>query len=160
MKEKAVTRRLEDGVFNPPIITAQHLECNTPRGAHSSAHINLSFEHTAHCDAPIFKETEAHDVGHKSNEYEADTSIHESHQDVITHKESKLKKFYTNCDVLTNKKEELYVIISRTKPDVIALTEIYPKRINQDYKIQPSELQLQGYQMFLPPKAKEIAEEL
>ena len=98
-----VTRRLEDGVFNPPTSTAQHLECNAPRGAHSSAHVDLSFEHTAHCDAPIFNETEDHDVGHKLNE-EADTSIHVSHQDVTTHKESKLNFFYTNCEC-TNKQK-------------------------------------------------------
>ena len=40
-----------------------------------------------------------------------------------------LKVYYTNCDCLTlSKKRELEVIIQEEDPDIIALTEILPKR--------------------------------
>lgn len=66
----------------------------------------------------------------------------------------KLNVLYTNCDVLTTKKEELIARISISKPDVIALTEIFPKNVHKDFPIQPIELQLPGYQLFLPPCSK------
>lgn len=51
--------------------------------------------------------------------------------------------FYTNCDTLTNKLEELEILTNEIKPDVIMLTEIAPKFSR--YKLQKSEIQLKGY---------------
>ncbi len=55
---------------------------------------------------------------------------------------------YTNVDCLTkSKKTELEVIIAKNKPDVIAVTEIYPKHSNL---INSKEFyNFQGYDAFL-----------
>lgn len=60
--------------------------------------------------------------------------------------------FYSNVDSLFNKREELEARISLAKPDIIALTEIYPKNTHMD--IDPVELQLPGYNLFLPSKER------
>ena len=145
MKESATTSQLGDGFLNSLTSTAQYCDHDVYSGAQSTAHsANLNFEYTAPViDPPSSKVTEQEKVNDLTN-----------HPDYILQTESSIKFFYTNCDTLTNKKEELYTTISLVKPDVIALTEIYPKRINQDYAIQPTELQLQGYHMFLPAKLK------
>ena len=55
---------------------------------------------------------------------------------------------YTNADGLINKRQELKVLINslQDKPDVIAITEIKPK--NMLGIIQPSEFNLDGYNVF------------
>ena len=60
----------------------------------------------------------------------------------------KLDILYTNADGLINKRQELRVLINslQDKPDVIAITEIKPK--NMLGIIQPSEFNLDGYNVF------------
>lgn len=59
-----------------------------------------------------------------------------------------LNFWYTNADSLPNKISELELRIQAAaeKPHIIAITEVKPK--NSRYKVQQSELQLQGYDMF------------
>ena len=61
-----------------------------------------------------------------------------------------LRCLYTNVDALLNKKDELEARILRTKPDIVALTEIYPKNIR--YEVEISELEIPGFNLFLPKK--------
>ena len=49
-----------------------------------------------------------------------------------------LKCFYTNCDTLTNKMDELLFYINTNNPDILVLTEVSPK--NNRYLLQKSEL--------------------
>ena len=37
-----------------------------------------------------------------------------------------LKCFYTNCDTLTNKMDELLFYINTNNPDILVLTEVAP----------------------------------
>ena len=62
----------------------------------------------------------------------------------------KLDILYTNADGLINKRQELRVLINslKDKPDVIAITEIKPKNVLGT--IQPTEFNLDGYNVFLP----------
>ena len=53
---------------------------------------------------------------------------------------------YTNADTLTNKLEELSIRVADTKPDIICVTEVYPK--NKKSETQEIELELSGYTMF------------
>ena len=39
-----------------------------------------------------------------------------------------LKCFYTNCDTLTNKMDELLFHININNPDILVLTEVAPKK--------------------------------
>ena len=54
-----------------------------------------------------------------------------------------LKCFYTNCDTLNNKKDDLLFYINTNNPDVSVLTEVSTK--NNRYLLQKSELELKGY---------------
>jgi len=65
-----------------------------------------------------------------------------------TDKIDKLDILYTNADGLINKRQELRVLINslQDKPDLIAITEIKPK--NMLGVIQPSEFNLDGYNVF------------
>jgi exonuclease III len=56
------------------------------------------------------------------------------------------KYLYTNADTLSNKLDELKAIVADTKPNIIAITEVKPK-FNR-YKVLPSELQLDDYNMY------------
>lgn len=55
----------------------------------------------------------------------------------------KLRCFYTNTDTLMNKRLELAEVISKNKPDIIALTEILDK--NRSMDPEHHELVIQGY---------------
>ena len=54
---------------------------------------------------------------------------------------------YSNCDQFLNKRDELAMIISSDKPDLIFLSEVIPK--SQRLAIHPALLSLQGYTLFL-----------
>ena len=56
--------------------------------------------------------------------------------------------FYTNCDSLLNKKDELVARIDLEQPDFIFLTEMFPK--NYLFDIDYNSLCLEGYQLFHP----------
>ena len=61
----------------------------------------------------------------------------------VTH----IKRFYTNCDCLTQTKlSELHCFIKTNSPDVIALTEILPK--SSLYETSADSFIIQGYTMF------------
>lgn len=64
-------------------------------------------------------------------------------KNVFTNLDKELVVCYSNVDVFINKKNEILAMINRLNPDVIALTEIKPK--NASYELQPTDLQLQGY---------------
>ena len=54
---------------------------------------------------------------------------------------------YTNCDTVSNKFEELEIAVKIKNPSAIILTEVAPK--NARYKLQKSEPELEGYQLFI-----------
>ena len=53
---------------------------------------------------------------------------------------------YTNCDSMSNKKEEFLHILHEENPDITVVTEINPK--NASYKFTPTELNIQNYDLF------------
>ena len=53
---------------------------------------------------------------------------------------------YTNCDVLTNKYDELMATIKVNNPHIIMLTEIKPK--NSRFCVKSSEFKIHGYNLF------------
>lgn len=59
---------------------------------------------------------------------------------------------YSNVDSLLNKKSELEARISVRNPDIIALVEIFPK--NLFHPVDDCELQIGGYNMFLPAESQ------
>ena len=61
-------------------------------------------------------------------------------------KSNKLKVFYTNADSLLNKIDELKLRISSEDYDIVCVTEVKPK--NSRYEMNPSEIQLDGYNLF------------
>ena len=71
---------------------------------------------------------------------------------IFTQAPEQLNCLYSNVDSLLNKKDELEARISQSKPDVIALTEIFPKNIQ--YEVDNAELSITGYKLFLSTKRK------
>ena len=63
---------------------------------------------------------------------------------------------YTNCDTLSNKFEELEIAVKIENPSAIILVEVAPK--NARYQLQKSELELQGYQLFINDFTKKMLE--
>jgi hypothetical protein len=63
-----------------------------------------------------------------------------------TNNTSKLNILYTNSDSLLNKRHELDLVIDKTKPDVICLTETLPK--NTKYAVLNSELSIKNFHLF------------
>ena len=59
---------------------------------------------------------------------------------------SNLKIIYTNADTLTNKLDELKMIIETKQPDIIAITEIYPK--TKIFELDISTFYIKGYQKY------------
>ena len=59
----------------------------------------------------------------------------------------KLTIYYTNADNLLNKRNELQLIITSKQPDVLVITEIFPKNILST-KISQVELNLEGYYFY------------
>ncbi|XP_006820153.1 uncharacterized protein LOC102801174 [Saccoglossus kowalevskii] len=57
---------------------------------------------------------------------------------------NKLKIYYTNADSLLNKLDELCVVIGESDPDIVIITEMFPKNFNAD-EIDMSEYTLPGY---------------
>ena len=57
----------------------------------------------------------------------------------------KLTVYYTNADTLSNKMDFLMDEVERLKPHIIAITEVKPK--NYRYELQPSELNISGYEL-------------
>ena len=57
-----------------------------------------------------------------------------------------LNCIYLNADSLLKKRDELRAVVSQTEPDIIAITEVLPK--NTRTPVQPSELRLEGYNLF------------
>lgn len=58
-----------------------------------------------------------------------------------------LKCWYTNADSLINKLDELRCKMKVTSPDILCVTEVYPK--NCVYDIYPALLQINGYDCFI-----------
>ena len=54
---------------------------------------------------------------------------------------------YTNCDTLSNIWDELEIAVKIENPSAIILVEAAPK--NARYQLQKSELELEGYQLFI-----------
>ncbi len=62
---------------------------------------------------------------------------------------SGLKTIYTNIDCLTkSKKSELEIMISTDKPDIVAITEIFPK--NSAFDNMMEFYKMEGYETFIP----------
>ena len=55
-----------------------------------------------------------------------------------------LNIYYANVDSVLNKREELQVIVDNKDPDMIVLTEVYPKNVKPD-DISQAELEINGY---------------
>ena len=60
----------------------------------------------------------------------------------------KLTIYYTNADNLLNKRNELQLIVASKQPDVLVITEIFPKNI-ESTKISQAELNLEGYYFYV-----------
>ena len=60
----------------------------------------------------------------------------------------KISIYYTNCDSVLNKREELTLEINHFNPDIIVLTEIFPKSIIST-EILRQELNIEGYNLLL-----------
>ena len=58
-----------------------------------------------------------------------------------------LKCWFTNADSLTNKLGELQCRIKVTSPDILCVTEVYPK--NSVYDVSPALLQISRYDCFV-----------
>ena len=56
-----------------------------------------------------------------------------------------LKIIYTNADTLTNKLDELNILIADEKPDLVAIIEVLPKF--SLFPVQKHELQIDGYSL-------------
>ena len=56
--------------------------------------------------------------------------------------------YYTNCDSVMNKKDELQVEIELYKPGLVVLTEIFPKGIKST-EIMDQELKICGFNLML-----------
>ena len=67
-----------------------------------------------------------------------------------------LKVMYTNCDTLSIKFEELEIAVKIENPSAIILVEVAPK--NARYQLQKSELELEGYQLFINDYTKKMLE--
>ena len=65
---------------------------------------------------------------------------------------NKLKCYYTNADCLQNKIEELEVVISIVDPDIIIVTEIFPKNLKCT-NIDNNEYKIRGFSCFMGPVA-------
>ena len=68
---------------------------------------------------------------------------------------NKVKSNQVNCDVLSilsNKFEELEIAVKIENPSAIILVEVAPK--NARYQLQKSDLELEGYQLFINDFAK------
>ncbi len=74
----------------------------------------------------------------------------ESHVDEIHN----LTCMYTNADGIVNKRRELEANIEIIKPDIIAITEVYPKNVASE--IEKSELELDSYDCFLKPGGRGV----
>ena len=60
----------------------------------------------------------------------------------------KISIYYTNCDSVLNKRDELTLEINHFNPDIIVLTEIFPKSIVST-EILRQELNIEGYNLLL-----------
>ena len=66
---------------------------------------------------------------------------------------NRLKVLYTNCDSLTQTKQcERLNIIVEDKPDIIALTEIYPKHAT--FETSAAFFAIDSYDLFLTPESE------
>ena len=62
--------------------------------------------------------------------------------------DGKISIYYTNCDSVLNKREELSLEIDHFNPDIVVLTEVFPKGIvSTDILMQ--ELKIDGYNLLL-----------
>ena len=61
-------------------------------------------------------------------------------------RENGINIYYTNADSLINKKDELDIVIQERNPDMIIITEVYPKT-SKSTEISESELVIKGYDM-------------
>ena len=59
---------------------------------------------------------------------------------------SNLKIIYTNADSLTNKLNELKMIIEAKEPEIIAVTEIFPK--SKNFELDISTFYIKGYHKY------------
>ena len=61
-----------------------------------------------------------------------------------------MRCYYTNADCLLNKLEELEVLISIENPDIIIVTEVFPKNVKPS-NIDQNEYKLKGFSCFMGP---------
>jgi len=81
--------------------------------------------------------------------YEGNVPISESNNSTLTHNDASLKIlkcWYTNADSLINKLDELKARVDLFHPDIICVTEVFPK--NCLFDVALSELHIDGYDCF------------
>lgn len=88
--------------------------------------------------------SEVHCSSSRVNRSEFSSSVSDAHQSANFHN---LKFYYTNADCLLNKLNELSVIIQLHNPDIIAVTEVFPKSVLPT-NIHGNEYKIQGYQCY------------
>lgn len=59
-----------------------------------------------------------------------------------------LTLYYTNADNLVNKRDELQIIINDKNPDILIITEVFPKNV-ESTKVLPAELNFDGYTFYV-----------
>ena len=126
-------------------VAANHVHSSTSTVSRTSTEIISTFDSgaqrdkstfsnhhsTLFCDAPSEAPSEAPSKATSDAPSEAPS---EAHYYAERFDDSFLFVLYTNCDSFLNKREEFKLRLLKNTPDVIALTEIYPK--NVQYEIQ------------------------
>lgn len=64
-----------------------------------------------------------------------------------------LTLYYTNADNFLNKIDELQITIQSIKPDVLIITEVFPKTVDSS-KIIHTELNIEDYNFYLNNKTE------
>lgn len=80
----------------------------------------------------------------RSVSFQSLSSVSEGSFPVRNQTESKLSVFYTNADNVMNKRDELKIEVQRYNPDIIVVTELFPKT-GKSTDIFISEMKIQGY---------------
>ena len=66
---------------------------------------------------------------------------------IITVKTVKNLIYYTNADNCLNKRDELVVLVEKLKPDILIITEYYPKNVESTTILQ-SEIDINGFNFY------------
>jgi len=107
---------------------------------------NSSFE-SATCTYVDSSVNNSFNVDTSSTSSDSSTDTEQTFENISDKNPHKLRVYYTNADCLLNKLDELKVIITLQDPDIIIVTEAFPKTINPT-NIHCNEYKLSEYNCF------------